>query len=151
MMASNLKSDEERIRRIKMVGDYAIKTNASTREIAKYFSENYFKISNSTVADYFQRYKEMYKTTASKLQDVIDKNKEKTIADDETRSRVLIVYKLLKENYSIEEIATSLKSTYFTIYRDATIRLKQLDIDKYNEIMEILNQRKQDNLKKNNK
>ena len=48
-------NNEERERRIKLVIDYILKTGASYRETAKFFTENYFKISHVTVKDYCDR------------------------------------------------------------------------------------------------
>ncbi len=67
----------------------------------------------------------------NKYDEVIKKifdNSEKTIKDDEVRERILEAYKLLtEENMTVVEIANSLKTTEFTIYRDLTKRLKMLN------------------------
>ena len=45
-------TEEEKNERIELIGEYFLETGASTREIAKHFSENQFKISNKTVSLY---------------------------------------------------------------------------------------------------
>ena len=59
-MAQTVFSDEERDRRIDLVGEYRVHTGESTRNIAKYFSFTQFKISNATVSDYLERYKKRH-------------------------------------------------------------------------------------------
>ena len=52
-MASNLNdNDEERDRRVELVGEYYLQTpNASVRSTANYFTEHYFTISGATVSN----------------------------------------------------------------------------------------------------
>ena len=55
-MARTLNDEEERNRRIELVGSYIIKTGSSIRDTVEYFNENFFKISIPTVVDYRNLY-----------------------------------------------------------------------------------------------
>lgn len=145
-MINNI-ADEEREKRIMLIGNYAIKTGASTREIAEYFSSNYFNISNATVHDYLQRYKLKYHNKTSAIENVINNNTVKTVKDENISRRVLKVYELIKNGFLLEEIAKGLNESYWTIYRDID-RLKQIDEDKYNEIKIIFEERKENNIRR---
>ena len=46
-----------------------LKTGASTREIAKYFTENRFKISNYTVSQYIKEYMNMFPLTRESIEE----------------------------------------------------------------------------------
>ena len=147
-MASNLNDYEELERRVKLVGDYVKKTGFSTRKTAKYFTENYFQISNATVSDYLKRYAMMGENKQI-IEQITSKNTPKSIEDDGIKTRVLQVYNSIKEGYTIEEIAEFLNTDYWTVYYDVVKRLKRLDEDKYYEIKEIFENRKKSNLKNN--
>lgn len=88
----------------------------------------------------------------------IDENSEKTINDPNIRNRVLASYKLLVENNkTVKEIATLLKESEYTIYRDLTIRLDKLKVeypnlvsqDMVNNAKSILKKHSKDNLLSN--
>lgn len=122
-------NNEERERRIKLVIDYIIKTGASYRETAKFFTENYFKISHVTVKDYCDRIIAQNTEIGKELKEVIDENTEKGI-DDEAIKRILNVSNIyVSTDFTISEIAENLGLSYWTVYRDITSRIKKINVD----------------------
>lgn len=133
-MAANIKDPEERNRRIQLVGKYFVDTGLPTRQIASYFSENFFKISNKTVYQYIRQYMKMHPEESQNIQEKIENNIEKTITDANTRKRVFLVAKLVIEGYTINEIVDILNSSNTNedkisiknVEHDIFIRLKKL-------------------------
>lgn len=133
-MAANIKDPEERNRRIQLVGKCFVDTGLPTRQIASYFSENFFKISNKTVYQYIRQYMKMHPEESQNIQEKIENNTEKTITDANTRKRVFLVAKLVIEGYTINEIVDILNSSNTnedkisikTVEHDIFIRLKKL-------------------------
>ena len=126
-MAATVPNDDERDERVQKVAEYVIQTGASYRQAAAYFTDNkIFEISYVTVADYCRRYAKHYPQKREELQKVIASNTEKTLSDEEVRTRVLNNANLLLEGLTIEEIAASTATTYWTVYRDLTERLPQV-------------------------
>lgn len=133
-MAANIKDPEERNRRIQLVGKYFVDTGLPTRQIASYFSENFFKISNKTVYQYIRQYMRMHPEESQNIQEKIENNTEKTITDANTRKRVFLVSKLVIEGYTMNEIVDILNSSNTnedkisikTVEHDIFIRLKKL-------------------------
>lgn len=133
-MAANIKDPEERNRRIQLVGKYFVDTGLPTRQIASYFSENFFKISNKTVYQYIRQYMKMHHEESQNIQEKIENNTEKTITDANTRKRVFLVAKLVIEGYTMNEIVDILNSSNTnedkisikTVEHDIFIRLKKL-------------------------
>lgn len=133
-MAANIKDPEERNRRIQLVGEYFVDTGLPTRQIASYFSENFFKISNKTVYQYIRQYMKMHPKESQNIQVKIENNTEKTITDANTRKRVFLVAKLVIEGYTMNEIVEILNSSnpnedkisIKTVEHDIFIRLKKL-------------------------
>lgn len=133
-MAANIKDPEERNRRIQLVGKYFVDTGLPTRQIASYFSENFFKISNKTVYQYIRQYMKMHHEESQNIQEKIENNTEKTITDANTRKRVFLVAKLVIEGYTINEIVDILNSSNTNedkisiknVEHDIFIRLKKL-------------------------
>ena len=78
-MARTVDNEDERLRRIIMVGKYVAETGSSTRKTAKYFTENYFPISNYTVSDYCNRYKKLEPALKDKIESSMKENKPITI------------------------------------------------------------------------
>ena len=116
----------ERLKRIEMVGNYFLETGAPTREIAKYFSENYFEISNKTVHSYIKRFQELHSDSKDEIKKLIDNNTEKTIEDPEVRERVLKVARLVLEGHTKEEISEILNISVKIVERDISPRLEML-------------------------
>lgn len=142
-------TDEERLIRIKRVLEL-ISSGMSYRECAKYLSENEFKISHVTVKDYVDRAEELGYELYNDSRKVVENNTPKTIEDEEVQKRIKKVYELLKENYTIEQIAKALESTPMIIYRDfkriQTLndeQLKDLNIEK--EVIEDIKKNMKEN------
>lgn len=122
-------NNEERERRIKLVIDYIIETGASYRETARFFTENYFKISHVTVKDYCDRIIARNTEIGKKLKEVIEGNTEKGI-DDDAIKRILNVSDIyVSTDFTISEIAENLGLSYWTVYRDITSRIKKINVD----------------------
>lgn len=110
-------TDEERIIRIKRVLEL-ISLGMSFRECANYLSENEFQISHVTVRDYVNRAIELGFDLSEDCIEVIKNNTPKTIEDIKVKQRAKLGFKLLKNGYTIEEVAKALKSTPMIVYRD---------------------------------
>ena len=119
-------TEEERLERIELIGQYFFETGASTRDIAKYFTDNYFEISNKTVSLYIKEYMNTHNEKKDKLKDLIDNNTEKSIEDFETRERVLTVARLVLQGYTKEKIADELGVSIKTVERDISSRLPMI-------------------------
>ncbi|MBR5662832.1 MAG: sporulation transcriptional regulator SpoIIID [Bacilli bacterium] len=135
-MADNLHDDfVERDRRIEIVGDlFLSEEEYSTRQISTIISNNSlygFKISNATVSDYIQRYKNKHPEKVEEIDSLIEAKKAKSLKDINVKKRVLTAANLVLNGYSIESIATKLGETVWTIYRDVNTRLRQFDPDLY--------------------
>ena len=123
-------NDKERERRIKLVIDYILKTGASYRETAKFFTENYFKISHVTVKDYCDRIIAQNTEIGKELEKIIEENTEKGINDDEVIKRILNVSNIYAStDFTISEIAENLGLPFWTVYRDITSRIKKINVD----------------------
>lgn len=152
-MAANLKDEEERNRRIILVGEFIINNpSMSTRKIAKYFSDNYFKISNATVHDYLVRYRKMVLENKDKIDKIMYENKGKGISDAGTVSRVKeVTKKFIEEDKTMEQIAEELNINFWTVYRDLKVRLQLLDKETYEMVEKIIHSRMEENLNQKNK
>jgi len=133
-MAKKVDNPEEREKRIYEIRDYVLEKidkgeTFSTRSIAKYFTENRFTISNNTVDTYLNELKKMDKLSYLKIKEQLDKNKPKTIENEETKKRIMQATKLLLQNQTVEQIAILLNSTNDIIYRDLTFRLPKIETD----------------------
>lgn len=124
---NNHVTDEERIIRIKRVLEL-ISSGMSFRECANYLSKNEFQISHVTVRDYVNRAIELDFNLSEECVEVIKNNTPKTIEDSKVKQRAKLGFKLLKEGYTIEEVAKALKSTPMIVYRDF-IRFQSLNDD----------------------
>lgn len=151
-MAANVSSEEERERRIILVGNYFLENpTASTRSAAKYFSENFFKISNYTIHDYLQRYKKMIFSkdddAVLAINKIMEDNKPETIDSEDVRKRVLINAKMfLDNNMTIEEIANATGVSFWTVYRDLKQRLALLDSNLFGQVSEVMTMRSLENI-----
>lgn len=145
-MAKTLKDPEERLRRIKLVGEYVLETGASTRKTAEYFTENHFPISNYTVSEYLKEYRKIMIEKRETIDAKINANTPESIDDENVRARVLNVIKLIKAGFTIEEISNSLGVEYWVIYRDIHNRYPKIDSIDYEDIKKILEKRSMDNL-----
>ena len=59
-MTRIIQDEEERNRRINMVGDLCLNTGYSYRELSDYLTKHYFKISFVTVKNYLEKYIKMH-------------------------------------------------------------------------------------------
>ena len=143
-MARKVETDEERERRIILVGEYVINTGASTRKAAEYFSDNFFAISNYTISDYCKRYCKMNPKSLEIMRKRIDDNTPNDISCEDVRKRVLSSAALFKEGINMEEIANTIGCSFWTTYRDLTKRFKILDPVEFETI--IIPKLKQDSL-----
>ena len=148
-MARKVETDEERERRIILVGEYVINTGASTRKAAEYFSDNFFAISNYTISDYCKRYCKMNPKSLEIMRKRIDDNTPNDISCEDVRKRVLISAELFKEGINMEEIANTIGCSFWTTYRDLTKRFKILDPVEFETIIILkLKQDSLDNIKR---
>lgn len=123
-------NDKERERRIKLVTQYVVQTGASYRETAKFFTDNYFKISHVTVKDYCSRVINQNTEIGKKLEKIIEENTEKGINDDDVIKRIMNVSNIYASaDFTISEIAENLEIPYWTVYRDITSRIKKINVD----------------------
>ena len=146
--------DEKRKELIIKVATYAVLHEASTREVGRVFHFSNVTAHNILTKD-FKKLCEEHPTKEridlyNEVQDVLEKNKAKSIEDENTKNRVLKVTELFIKGLTIDEIAQDLDSTFFTVYRDLTVRLPKLEnIDKniLKQVSEMLKNNKEENLK----
>ena len=146
-MARTVYSDEERNRRIELVGGYRLKTGDTTRNIARYFTENEFSISYVTVFDYIKRYVKKHPEFSKIIGEQTRINTPDSIKKEEVKERTLEVAKLVKEGFTLEEISNSLGEPYWVIHGDIKLRLPLLDKELAKELDKILDDRRKSNLK----
>lgn len=132
-MARTLNDEEERNRRIELVGSYIIETGSSIRDTVEIFNENFFKISIPTVVDYRNLYLKRHPQFKVEMQKIINQNSPETIESEEVKNRVLKIAKLINSGFTISEIQNKFNASYWTTYRDIE-RLKKLDEALYNEV-----------------
>jgi hypothetical protein len=137
-VAANLKDEEERYRRMRIVYERFIQTNESTRQIAQYItnSEDYnFKISNVTVSKYLINIKEYLNLDElNELNQALEDKKEKTVDNNVVKERVLQSAKYCLLGKTVDEIKDILDSSYWQVYRDLNYRLKQIDEELYENV-----------------
>lgn len=136
-------TDEERNKKIIEVANYIIENNSSTRRAAEQFG-----ISNATVSDWMNYLlKNLNYDKFLKVQKILNGNKPKTIEDDSVKDRVLNAAELVKQNFTVEEIAKHYEVTVNVINEDLQTRLPRISIEKYNEVKKILSTHSMSNLK----
>lgn len=152
-MAANIKDEDERDRRIIMIGEFIIQhPEMSTRKVAEYFSKNYFSISNATVYDYFERYKRMRPDDKENIEQIMYNNRAKGIKDENIVERVKkVTRKLLEEDKTVNQIAEELKIGFWTVYYDLTERLPLLNGELYRLVEERMSERVIKNIDKTRK
>ena len=136
-------TEEERDKLIEQVGSYYLITKESYRDIAKEFG-----ISAPTVKDYIDKYKKLHGHLAAEIDASI---KEKTSQNDSinnptVKERVITVYMYILDGYTIEEIATLLQESIYTVYNDINIRLEQVNPAYKEEVTAIMRKRSNQNL-----
>lgn len=145
--------DENRKELILSVAKYAVLTGLSTRKLASVFHVSNFTI-YSILTNQLERlceetkkqeHLELYK----EVQETLKYNKSLSIEDNNIKARVLEATKLLIQGKKVNEIAEILNSSFYTIYRDLTVRLpkiKDIDEELVSKVKQILNQNKEINL-----
>lgn len=135
-------TDEERIEITKAIADYIIDNNCSTRKTAEHF-----KISNATVSTLMNELlPKIDQEKYLQVQSILNGNKPKTITDEETKRRVIKSAELIKEGFTVEEIANSMGVTINVINEDLQTRLPRISEILYNEIKEIQRRNSRENL-----
>lgn len=127
-------TEEERFYRIMRVAELA-ETGMSVRDIAKFLSENEFKISIATVVDYISRLKSMDLNRYNKIKMIQEQNKPKTARNSlEVQERLKKAVYLLLSGCTIDEIAMILNEKPLTIYRDIRQRLNYLTLEEKRQL-----------------
>ena len=130
-MAQTLKNDEERNERVLLVGELVKETGLSTRKLAAYLTNNFFPISNCTVSDYINRYCKMKPQEIDNIKAKINANTAAGLNKQEVVKRVKTNADLFEQGFTIDEIAKSTETSFWTVYRDITSRMRALDPDRY--------------------
>lgn len=127
------------------IADYIILTGSSTRKTAVEFG-----LSNVTILTLMNKVLpnlDMQKYL--KVQEILQRNKPKTINDEEVRNRVLESAELIKQGLTVGEIAKQKNLSVHIIYEDLQTRLQRISQDLYEEIKDIEMQNSLNNLKSN--
>lgn len=153
------KKQDEMIKRVLEVADYAIETGASTRQISKHFKEHRFPISNCTVSVYLNEcLKEIDPRRYQLVKQIIEKNTPKTVESVEVRKRMYNAVSLLLRGLNISQIVEEMnqksekKVTFDIIYDDLTNRLNRLEKDTkiIEDVKRRLSENRLDNLNNQN-
>ncbi len=148
-MASTLNSDEERKRRVILVGSLFKETGLSTRKLARLITDNYFPISNCTVSDYMSRYCKLKPSEIDQIKEKIYENTPDSIAKEEVKDRVVKNVSLFENGFTISEIAESINTNFWTVYRDIAVRYQNIDKKHFDEVIKPkLLENSKENLKK---
>jgi len=135
-------TDEERIEITKEIADYIINNNSSTRKAAEYF-----KISNATVSTLMNELlPRLDQQRYLRVQSVLKGNKPKTITDELVKQRVIKAAELIKEGFTVEEIANALGVTVNIVNEDLQTRLPRISETLYKEVKEIQRRNSIENL-----
>ncbi len=142
-------TDQEREERVLFVGNYFLEhADTSIRKAAQDISKHYFKISTATIHDYLNRFKKLAYENQELIEEHMKNNKEENIDDERVRSRIIIHAQMCIAGLTVEEIAKTTSAAYWTVYRDLKSRLPKVDINLSTQVQEILNNHKNNNLKK---
>jgi len=145
---------DERKEFILTVAKYFVLTGKSTRQLA-----DIFKVSNATIhytltnqleklceQDKNKEHDELY----AAVKEVLDKNKNnQSIEDSNVKKRTLTAARLLINGMTIEQVALDLNSSFYTIYRDLTVRLpkiKDVDITIVEAVKKVMSKNSDSNL-----
>ena len=136
-------TDDERIEITRNIADYIISTKCSTRKAAEHFN-----ISNATVSTLMNELlSKMDPKKYSQVESILSGNKPKTVKDDEIKQRVLKAAELIKEGFTVEEIAKALDTTINVINEDLQTRLPRISESLHAEVKEIQRRNSISNLK----
>ena len=135
-------TDEERVEKTIAIADYIIQNNSSTRKSAEHFG-----ISNATVSYLMNSLlKKINSSKYLQVQKILRSNVPKTVKNQDVRNRVIKVANLIKEGFTVEEIARSMNTTINVINEDLQTRLPRISQNLYNEIKIIQLKNSRDNL-----
>lgn len=141
-----LERQNELEKRVIEVCEHIITTKNSYRKTSKIFG-----ISVATVSDYCDRFAKLKPQRYPELKKVIEANTEPTIKDENVKKRVLENAKLIVEGNTIEEIVISTGIDYWVVYRDIKNRLKNIDVELFEQVDSILKSRSKANLNRGGK
>lgn len=128
-MAANIKNPEERERRIEEIGNFFKETGLPTRQIADYFSNNYYPISHKTVYQYIRLYMEKHPEDSDIIEEKIFRNTEVPYNSEKAKKRILEEAKLVLEGKTFKEISSINGISHKVVYHDITERLKRLSLE----------------------
>ncbi len=134
-MARTLNDDEEREKRVILVGELFELTGLSTRKLSAFLTNNFFPISNSTVSDYLQRFCKMRPNEVELIKERITNNTSDSIEKEEVKNRVIKNMKLFEQGFTIEEIADNTNDNFWSVYRDITVRSRKIDPEHFEEVI----------------
>lgn len=135
-------TEEQRKKLAIEIANYIIDTKSSTRKAAPHFN-----ISNATVCTLMNDL--LFKIDEKKyyqVQAILKKNKPKTIEDEEVKKRVISAAMLIKEGFTVEEIAKAKEVTIHIINEDLQTRLPRISLELYEEVKKIQQQNSNNNL-----
>lgn len=136
-------TDVERNEKTIEIANYIIENNSSTRRAAEQFG-----ISNATVSEWMNYLlKNLDSKKFLKVQEILTQNKPKTIGDDSVKDRVLKAAELIKQNFTVEEIAKYFEVTVNVINEDLQTRLPRISKELYEEVKIELKKHSMGNLK----
>lgn len=136
-------TDEERAIKTIEIANYIIENNSSTRKTAEHF-----EVSNATVSYLMNAL--LKKIDPSKyllVQNILRMNTPKTVNNEDIRNRVIKVAHLIKEGFTVEEIARNMNTTVHVINEDLQTRLSRISKELYNEVKIIQLENSRANLK----
>jgi len=130
-----------RTRLIDFVGDYFIKTGLSAREIEQKMRDSKcFTVvpSHVTISKYIQDYKLNHRESASIIDSLVEDQKGSQLDDPIIIERVYSVAAAILNGKTIQELSFDYGVSYWVIYRDVHLRLKQLNSQLYLSVCERL-------------
>lgn len=146
-MAKIIQDEEERNRRINMVGDLCLNTGYSYRELADYLTKHYFKISFVTVKNYLEKYIKMHPDKKEEINSIILENTITNFKNDEKiKNRIYKEAELIEAGYTIEKIASALLISQSVVSRDMSVRFSVMEPERYENIVKILSENSLNNL-----
>ena len=125
-------TEEERKEKTLEIANYIIDNKSSTRKAALHFG-----ISNATVSDWMNFV--LKKTDSQKfliVSQILKQNRPKTVIDVQVRKRVITAAQLIKQGYTVEEIAKAMNVSINVINEDLQTRLKRINEELYKDIKE---------------
>ena len=147
--------NDERKEFILTVAKYFVLTGKSTRQLAEVFKVSNFTIHSILTVqleklceqDKNKEYDELY----AAVKETLSSNKNNhSIEEPNIKKRILEAARLLISGKTVEQIAQDLNSSFYTIYRDLTVRLPKIedvDINIVEAVKKVMFQNRSLNLK----